>query len=89
MSQIIVASACLIGLIALGLVFVRFYREGEENDERAERTERTLTEDSHDPDTGVRTRHTVNGFTDRQIAQQARKLTQEVEQYLADQSHCD
>lgn len=85
MSQIIVASACLIGLIALGLVFVRFYREGEGTDENVAQT----TTPTRDPTTGIQTRHTINGFTDRQIAQQARKLAQEVEQFLADQSHCD
>lgn len=85
MSQIIVASACLVGLIALGLVFVRFYREGEGADEKVTHT----YVEARDPATSIETRHTVNGFTDRQIAQQARKLTQEVEQFLADQSHCD
>lgn len=86
MSQIIVASACLIGLIALGLVFVRFYREAEDADENVVQAAPAPT---REPTTGIQTRHTVNGFTDRQIAQQARRLTQEVEQFLADQSHCD
>lgn len=82
MLQIIVAGVCLAGLIALGLIVARTYLD----DQAVDAGSKPTVTPERSPAPPIPNRQVVIHVSEKQILQEARKLAQEIEQYLAEQT---